>query len=357
MKLLKINELNFDTEDKIRSYALSKPNELVLLISSGDVIRYDIQEQKKHHLFSVKSGIGYADGGFDMEAKTTIYNLDEIVVLVNDYKRHGFVHYPNYYEKLHLWRGNYHADISTYPIALFKDELNIPHLIYAKDWNHLQIMNLNTRQVLTAAKSLIEEGAEERHIEFYKNYPEGNKLPWPHPYDYFFGRLEMSPNQKHFLSAGWAWGSVDACTAYEVEDFIQNSRISVKYITQGEHLNRAVCWVDNESIVIIYSPFEDDGEESVSKETPQEIHFYKLDKEEAEKKIQIMDLDIVNSEMYFNQVLNTLILCSNKFGAVVISLEGEILFQENSLKQIRYNPDLQLFTQKNENVISIYKII
>ena len=75
-------------------------------------------------------------------------------------------------------------------------------MIYGVAWNKIHVANLTTRQVLTADKSLIEEGAEQHH------------------FDYFFGGLTISPNGKKFLSAGWIWGSYDACAIYDIEDFI-----------------------------------------------------------------------------------------------------------------------------------------
>ena len=104
-----------------------------------------------------------------------------------------------------MQREDYYAEHSSYPIALFKDDSGIPHLIYSQAWNHTQIMNLDTRQVLTAAKSLIEENAEEKHLKFYAEHEESNKLLWPRSYDYFFGALSLSPNQKNFLSTGWGY--------------------------------------------------------------------------------------------------------------------------------------------------------
>ncbi len=89
-----------------------------------------------------KSVFNYSDGGFDITAKTSIYTIDEIVLVVNDFKRHGFVHYPGKYHALHLWREDYHANISAYPIALYKNEKAGPHLILRVAWNHIQIMKV-----------------------------------------------------------------------------------------------------------------------------------------------------------------------------------------------------------------------
>jgi hypothetical protein len=203
MKTRKIREIIIYVDGKIEAAILSKNNEAILLTSRGQVIRFNFDKQKIEQLFSVNNEINYPDSGFDITSKTSIYTLGEIVVVANDFKTHAFVHYPGKYSNLHLWRKDYHADISSYPIALFKNEDGDPCLIYGQAWNHVQVMNLDTRRILTAAKSLIEENAEENHIAFYKKHEETNKLTWPREYNYFFGKLFISPDQKKFLSAGW----------------------------------------------------------------------------------------------------------------------------------------------------------
>jgi len=357
MEITKIHDIKFDTEESIITATLATENKLIMLMSSGNVICYNINEQKGEHLFSVKSNFTNKDGGFDINAKSTIYTMDSIVVIVNDYKRHGFVHYPNKYKKLHLWRKDYHADISCYPIALFKNELDIPHLIYSEAWNHLQIMNLNSRQILTASKSLIEENAEERHIEFSKKNNEDNNLPWPRPYDYFFGKLKMSPNNENFLSSGWVWGSYDAYNVYEVKHFIENNRIADTSLNGWEHNNRAANWIDDETIAVAYNPLEED-DENATNDSPQEIHFYRIkdNKSEIEKKIQIKGLDIVNSRMHFNKELNSIFFIFNKQGIAIISLEGEILFHDEELSSTAYSSALNQLMKTDNRSVTIYKI-
>lgn len=357
MKITKIKELFLSRKENIQAATLSSPDELIMLLNSGDVIRYPIENQEARQLFSVKSHTGYADGGFNLQAPSQIYYLDDIVVLVNTYQRHGFVHYPGKFEALHLWRGDYHADISAYPIALFKSEAGIPHLIYGEDWNHLQIMNLASRQILTAAKSLIEVDAEEKHLEFYKRHEASNKLPWPRPLDYFFGRILMSPNQKYFLSAGWVWGSFDAYLIFDVAHFIENNRIAYQTIGSWEHSDRGVCWIDNERIALTYHPFEEE-EEGAREDSPQEIHFYRItgQKSVITKKIQIVDLDILSSRIFFNPNLNLLVLLSPKLGILLLSLEGEVLFHEPALKPGEYYPDFNLFLETKAKSLAIYQI-
>jgi len=357
MKITKVHDITFNIEEDIMTASLSAHNELVMSMSSGKVIRYNIDEQKEQDLFPVKGSLQYSDGGFDINAPSTIYTLDSIVAIVNDYKRHGFVHYPNNYHALHFSREDYHANISCYPLALFKNENGVPHMIYGKAWNHIQIMNLDTRQILTASKSLIIEGAEEWHIKSVEKHGEGNKLAWPSPYDYFFGKLEMSPDKKNFISAGWGWGSVDEYNIYEVKNFINNNRILDKNIGYWEHSVRAVCWIDNETVAIAYNPYEE-GDESATKDSPDEIHFYKVNgkEPEIERKVEIIGLDIVSSKMYFNQDFNSIVLFSDKTGVVLLSLNGEILFHDAKMNQDAYYPDLNLFLKTDSKSVMVHQI-
>ena len=333
MRINKIQEITFDTEATIVAATLSGANEVLLLMNDGNVIKHKVNEKKSQHLFSVKTPFHHTDGGFDTTAPSSIYTIDEIVVVVNDYKRHGFIHHPGNYHALHLWRGEYHADISCYPIALFKDGNGIPHIIYGEDWNHVQIMNLDTLQVLTASKSLIAENAEERHIEFYGKNKETNKLRWPRPYDYFFGKLSVSPNQKRFLSSGWVWGSSDCYNVYDIENFINSSRIAHINVGVWEHENRAFCWTDDETVAVAYNPSME-GDEDATADSPFEIHFHKIQGNgtEIEKKIQIDDPLVATSTRCYNRHLESFIAYSQKLGLAIISLDGKTVFQDRNLK-------------------------
>lgn len=357
MKIYKTYEITFETDEIIMTATISKSNELVMLMSSGNVIRFNLDNKKGQYLFSVKSDISYSDGGFDMTAKTSIYTMDEIVVVVNDFKRHGFVHYPGKYHSLHLWREDYYTDISTYPIALYKSEGGVPHLIFGEAWNHIQIMNLDTRQILTASKSLIEENAEEKHIEFYKKHNEDNKLAWPRPYDYFFGKLFLSPNQKKFLSTGWAWGSCDSYNVYDIEKFINSNRISDLNIGNWEHENRAASWIDNETIAIAYNPFTE-GEKDATSDSACELHFYKIIGENIEivKKIQVAVENFIEANMFFNKTFNSFVVLSNKDGLSIISLDGQIVFKNERLKMNDYNTTTESFVKTDNKTISVFEI-
>jgi hypothetical protein len=357
MKVNKIREISLNIEENILSASLSNPTELVLLTSSGSILRYNTDANTGKQLFSVISDMGYSDGGFDLAAQTSIYTMEEIVVVVNDYKRHGFVHFPGAYEALHLWREDYHADISKYPIALYKNIEGIPHLIYGEAWNHIQIMNLASLQILTASKSLIEENAEEWYVEYFKKNSDNTKFAWPKPYDYFFGELHISPNQKNVLSAGWDWGSFDSYRIFGLEKFIESHRISNLRIGAWEHENRATCWVDNNTVAVLYNPFSE-GDENSTMDTALEIHLYKiaLNKFEIEKKLQIESKHEINSKMYFDKKTNSFIIFSVTDGLTIISPEGETIFRDQNLILDNYYPNLELFLSINNKSISIYEI-
>lgn len=357
MKTTSIREITFDGEETIMAATLSTRNEAILLTSSGNVIRFNLDNQQKEQLFSVKNNVSYPDGGFDITAQTSIYTLDNIVVVANDFKTHAFVHYPGKYTYLHLWRDEYHTDISTYPIALYKNKDGVPHLIFGQAWNHVQVMNLDTRQILTAAKSLIEENAEENHIAFYKKHEESNKLAWPRTYDYFFGKLFISPDQHHFLSAGWAWGSCDSYKVFTIEKFITSNRISAIDIGAWEHENRATCWVDNQTIAVAYNPFTE-GEENSTADSPWEIHLYKIigERVEIDRKIQLPAKCIPSSKIYFNKKRNSFITISDKDGLTIISLDGQLVFNDETLKGTEYNAQTELLFNTNEQGIVIYEM-
>lgn len=357
MKINIIQRVAPDAATTIVSTCLSASDEYVMLLSSGDVIRQKFNAPAGEYLFSVKGSLSYADGGFDLSAPSTIYTLGEIVVVVNDYKRHGYIHYPGKYAALHLWREDYHADISRYPIALFRDHLQVPYIIYAVAWNHLQIMNLDTRQVVTAAKSLIAEGAEERHIEFYKTYEEANKLPWPSAYDYFYGQLQMSPDRNQFLSAGWVWGSADAYNIYNVEHFIKSHRIASKQINTWDHYNRGVCWIDDTTVAVTFHPVRDE-EDDATVDAPCEIHFYHVAGTTAviERKIKIADADILSTTMYYSKGLKAMVLFSDLLGVLVVTPEGEVIFRDADLKVTGFDAETDLLLAVREEEMTVYRM-
>ena len=360
MEIEQILEITFDSEEIILAATISKPTEVVILMNSGSVIRYSLDEQKGKQLFTIKNDLKYSDGGFDLAKKSSIYTLDEIVVVVNDYKRHVYDHYPTKYNSFHLEREEHHENISSYPIALYKNENGIPHLIYAVAWNHIQIMNLDTKEILTASKSLFEEHAKEKYMDLHKKiYGNIDKFDtqWePSPYDYFFGKLKISPDSKYFLSKGWAWGSSDSYNVYEINHFIKSNEISQIKLGDWEHLNRAACWVDEKTVAFGYNAFAED-DNNVDYRIGAEIHFSKITREEFDNKIiKVEGINTISAEMEFSKKINSIVLFSRENGVAIISLDGKILLQNSACKVDDYFADMNLFLTVNAKTILINKL-
>ncbi|MCC9043148.1 hypothetical protein LNQ81_10730 [Myroides sp. M-43] len=358
MKIEKKGTYTITTEETILSAAISKENEIVMVLSNGDLARYNFLSNETIKVSSLKDSMGYTDNGFELTEPISIYTLDDIIVIVNNFKRHGYVFNPKQEYRLHLWRGDYHTNITKYPISLYKNDNDVPHLIYADDWNRVQIMNLDTRQVLTAAKSLIEEGAEEKHIEFHKTHEESNKLAWPSTYDYFYGELKISPDNKHFLSSGWVWGSFDYIKAYNINHFIIDNRIKDINIYGGEHESRQICWINANTVAIEHDPYVE-GDDEATKETLKEIHLYQIKENTSTllNKIQIQLKNIKYHNMYFDTTLDAFVLINSNEAVYIVSRTGDVLHQDNTIRTSAYNTTYQQFLEFNEKSVTIYKLV
>jgi hypothetical protein len=88
-------------------------------------------------------------------------------------------------------------------------------LIHQTKWNHLDITDLETGELLTRRNpppSLPE--ALPRTSEFLDSPDTGR-------FDYFHSLIHVSPEQKYFLSNGWVWTPVDVIYCYKAEDFLK----------------------------------------------------------------------------------------------------------------------------------------
>jgi hypothetical protein len=94
------------------------------------------------------------------------------------------------------------------------------------------------------------------------------------------------------------------------------------------------------------------------KDSPCEIHFHKIigDSVEIEKKIQIVDKTKLSSKMYFNKTSNWFITFSDNDGLAIISLSGQIIFKNETLKANEYNIETGLFLGIDNKTISVYEI-
>ncbi|MGF6906144.1 hypothetical protein [Fusobacterium sp. PH5-44] len=354
MKVNLIDSINLDCS--INCVKLYNEHNIIFLTTTGEIKSYNFDTQETNSLFNTNSGaLKFRDGGFDPTAVSSIYTLDEVIVVVNNYKCHGYIFNSKENYKIHFSRVPYHEDISKYPIVLFKNDLDVLFLAFATEWNRLQIVNLNTRQIITADKSLIEENAEQQHIDFYKTHVEKNKLLWPRGYDYFYGGLKLSPDHKTFASAGWVWGSSDCIKVYNIEDFMNNHRIKDTTIGFYEHNNRDVCFVDNTTIATIYNAYFE-GESSEEK-TPWEILLYNVNDVSDKKKITLENsYNLGNANLDYDPKTQNFYLYNDSLGLIVYNAVGKLIFHNINLKIQECNLKLNRLICLDDNSIFIYKI-
>ncbi|MDR0229626.1 MAG: hypothetical protein LBI72_11295 [Flavobacteriaceae bacterium] len=358
MKIEKLYIKTFDSTDTILSATLSQKDEVVMVLSNGDVVRYNSTTDIVIKLFSLTKNLSITEQKFDLKSKIKLYTLDNIVVIASDYANHCIVYNGDkQYNNIHFYRGNLCADKTKYPIALYKNAEQTPHLIYAQDWNHIQILNLDTLQIITSTKSLIEERAEAYALDYFKSSGDTSLIPWPLAFDYFYGELVLSPDQKNFISIGYDFSSYDDCRVFNIDNFVSNIRIDYSQIYHGEWMQRAMCWVDNHTIAMTYNPWDELAENN-NESTLKEIHLYQIAGNTSTliEKIQIQDKDIVYNKMYFDDVRRAFVLLNDTVGFTIVSMEGQTLLQENSFVPKQYQADYRQFVAYDKNELAVYAL-
>lgn len=354
MKITKIHQHIF--EKNIVAIQYKSAEELIVLLHDESVLKHHIQKNETKNIFTLKTSMKYADGGFDIDSPCSIYALDDIVVVSNDKKTHAIIHYPDKYT-IRIQREDYHANISKFPIALYKNEAQIPHLIYATAWNRVDILNLENCYNLTSDKSLIEDRAEENHAKYANTEQYGYHI-WPSQFDYFYADLKVSPNQKHFLSKGWAWGSCDSFYVFYIEEFISNKRIKTIDVGGFEHQGRAACWISNNEIIVCCNAVFEELDDADEK-NPIEIVRYQLkgEKFEITKRTKVPDLKEEDFEFIFSKTLQAIIAYPKDVaGLLIFDLDGNTIFNKQHYKIEHFNPENLTFSTIEKNELSIYKI-
>ena len=210
---------------------------VVVLTSLGRILRQPSSGGPQDDLQNVGDQI-------DLAKPTKIYCSDGYIAIVNERGTNGVVikSRDNKWMML-LCREDHHSEHCPYPIAFIKsgDE---QHLLQATQWNRLDITDLETGRFLT-----------DRVVE---HEPRTNYL------DYFLGRLHVAPDNRHFVSSGWAWSPVDFLYVWEVESFHKAYEPSGQYLEQPEDFegsgyvfDRPSCFIDNKHFAWGFNPSEE----------------------------------------------------------------------------------------------------
>ncbi|MBQ8370650.1 MAG: hypothetical protein IJY35_11795 [Clostridia bacterium] len=326
---------------------------IAYLLSDGAVMSLDVLTGETVRIFDTAEDVNYDDGGFDCNAPSAVYLMDGYTAVVNCRGRHGFVNSDEGDYTLRLMRDGYQTAHTEYPMAFFRRDGGVC-MIFGEAWNHLQIADLTTRRVLTAAKSRVTEGAEENHIAYYREHEEQNKLLWPAEYDYFYGKIKVSPDGAHFLSCGWVWGAFDAVAAYDAEDFVLNPRIRESVVFAGEHLSRSACFCGNDAAALPVKPDIDDYGYDGGDGIPWEVRLYSLDGVELGA-VQMPGMNLAKASLAYAG--GCVCVWGEEFGFAAVDFEsGEIVYRDEDFCPAAFDESNGWFVTEEDGVIGVWEM-
>lgn len=271
---------------------------------------------------------------------------DRYLALVNDYAQYGQVYdLTKQTAVLELDRKDYHVEQTKFPLIFF-ERADKTYLVHGTDWNHIEITDLETCQVLTERTTNVYEG--EQYL------------------DYFYGELHLSPDQKHLVSSGWVWQPVSVIKFVNLEKWFTKNNSEPEVDNESDigiwsyYWDRALCWVNDTTIAYLYDPKEAgaDDEELAEMQLKRE-HSYVLLYDIAKGKItQRIVFDYPRDEQHYEAKANCqlffdqhLVMSSDQ-GTYVIELpQGKVMFEEPSLTIRKFNPVTGVFYGLRDNSV------
>ena len=155
-------------------------------------------------------------------------------------------------------RSYYYSDVYEYPIELFKYSNSVLIAHCPSDYNQLEIEEIETGKRLT--ESELRE-----------------------PKDIFHSRLEVSPNGKFLLSAGWVWHPVDVLTLFETEEVLANPKL-LDTFDRGPCISSEVSSATfmDDSRILVLSSDEDPLDEDEFTLPPSHVGIYNIEQNRFE---------------------------------------------------------------------------
>lgn len=219
----------------------------------------------------------------------------------------------------HFERKDYHCDVSSYSIGFLENE-GETLLIHQREWNRLDITNLQTGELITEREITYEREMSER-----ANY-----------LDYFHSLLHVSPDGRHFLSNGWMWHPVGNILCFDVEEFLKRfelANIELDYAT-GYNWDIPCTFIGNDSFVVSTDKVPDARIKYIKDYEYKQLWFYSVDGIYEDKLVcnkktvcdcfRFTEDGDLWGEMYYDDQKSALIILSEK-GGFIVSLEGKIL--------------------------------
>jgi hypothetical protein len=247
-KLLELTPLAFD--DILHLVALpNHPSDLLGVTKAQELWRIN-SDNGQCQKISCLSGLHLSEKTSIQIQVSRCWNYAAITrINRDDDTNYGFV--------IHLTTGevifelkdfDYHSELTVFPVGFFQNQ-NSCHMVYASDWNHLDIVNLQTGQCLTNRNNN-EIPKQEREEALFTEWA---------------GELKISPDNKRVATLGWAWHPVGLAWNFSLDKWLENKWESDfgKSKTQlgsawDYFWHSPFEWLDNQRIIIWGDPESQD---------------------------------------------------------------------------------------------------
>ncbi len=280
---------------------------------------------------------------FEKSISLQLSDQDNLISITNSKGKVGCIYNLVLKEiALTLDRKDYNTEQTYFPIK-FLTINNLDYLIHATDWNHLEIFDFKLKKNLT-------ERTTNKYVEGKKN-----ELYL----DYFYGQLHLSPSKKWLLSSGWNWHPVSSLKFIDFNKWMNESKFEpekendANRIIMSNYWDRALCWIDDDTIAYIFDPMEEDIDKEEIVEGGYEIDtsyimIYDVSKAEIKQKIKFNEYSkneyfeaTPDCRMYFD---GSILISSIEKGLFILNKDsGDILFHSPKTSLSQYNKKNNLF--------------
>ena len=162
---------------------------------------------------------------------------NRFAALVNDYGQFGAVFdLQEKRQTMSLNRGDYHPETQPFPLTFFSyKERDL--VVYASDWNRLEISDPLTGELLTRRAAIKHEDRN------------------PHYLDYFHGTLRVSPDCKWIVDDGWVWQPFGIVALWSLERWLDNpyeseDGNSKRTFAFRDEWDKPFCWINSASFAV-----------------------------------------------------------------------------------------------------------
>jgi hypothetical protein len=329
------------TPPKYTAAALYSPHELVFYEEGVGLVIWDMDtEIERRYRFR---------GSNDIK----IYCHAPYICIVDNRGTDGWVLNADTGWPYEFERGKYHVENCSFPIGFIERD-GETLLVRAADWNRLDIIRLSDFTLLTP-----------------RELNDDNSI------DYFYSKLTVSPDGRHFAMDGWVWQPMESIMVYDVDRFFtEYDKASVQLDppqhVSGYNWDRPLCWVDNHTIAIGHNPNEGNTDAGP---VPSRILLYDISREKVMGQYRLEKSDgtveplgayeyyplvgsipfdgfamveeygqchyEVTGELYYDSAKGWFIGLNTQTGLLIADREGNVIYADTDFKGWQYSPEFR----------------